>query len=47
MISPQALEFNARQIVFNDQLARILVIAGYPPKVNAAWLSRIAGMPGV
>ncbi|WP_043883835.1 VirB4 family type IV secretion system protein [Caldanaerobacter subterraneus] len=47
MISPQALEFNARQIVFNDQLARILVIAGYPPKVNAAWLSRTAGMPGV
>ncbi|UZQ82700.1 VirB4 family type IV secretion system protein [Thermoanaerobacter sp. RKWS2] len=47
MILPQALEFNARQIVFNDQLARILVIAGYPPKVNAAWLSRIAGMPGV
>ena len=47
MISPQALEFNARQVVFNDQLARILVIAGYPPKVNAAWLSRIAGMPGV
>ncbi|SFE61193.1 AAA-like domain-containing protein [Thermoanaerobacter thermohydrosulfuricus] len=47
MISPQALEFNARQIVFNDQLARILVIAGYPPKVSAAWLSRIAGMPGV
>jgi len=47
MISPQALEFSARQVVFNDQLARILVIAGYPPKVNAAWLSRIAGMPGV
>jgi type IV secretory pathway VirB4 component len=47
MISPQALEFNAKQVVFNDQLARILVIAGYPPKVNAAWLSRIAGMPGV
>ncbi|HHW56769.1 MAG TPA: DUF87 domain-containing protein [Clostridia bacterium] len=47
MISPQALEFNARQVVFNDQLARILVIAGYPPKVNAAWLSRIAGMQGV
>jgi type IV secretory pathway VirB4 component len=47
MISPQALEFNAKQVVFNDQLARVLVIAGYPPKVNAAWLSRIAGMPGV
>ncbi|AEM79755.1 VirB4 family type IV secretion system protein [Thermoanaerobacter wiegelii] len=47
MISPQALEFSAKQIVFNDQLARILVIAGYPPKVNPAWLSRIAGMPGV
>ncbi|ADH59869.1 type IV secretory pathway VirB4 components-like protein [Thermoanaerobacter mathranii subsp. mathranii str. A3] len=47
MISPQALEFNARQIVFNDQLARIMVIAGYPPKVSAAWLSRTAGMPGV
>jgi len=47
MLSPQALEFNARQLMFNDQLARIMVISGYPPKVNAAWLSRIASMPGV
>lgn len=47
MLSPQALEFNARQITFNDQLARIMVVSGYPPKVNAAWLSRIASMPGV
>ncbi|TYP56840.1 VirB4 family type IV secretion system protein [Thermosediminibacter litoriperuensis] len=47
MLSPQALEFNARQITFNDQLARIMVISGYPPKVNAAWLSRIALLPGV
>jgi Domain of unknown function DUF87./CagE, TrbE, VirB family, component of type IV transporter system. len=47
MISPQALEFNVRQIVFNDQLASIMVIADYPPKVSAAWLSRIASMPGV
>jgi len=47
MISPQALEFNGKQVVFNDQFARIMVIAGYPPKVNAAWLSKIAAMPGI
>ncbi|MBP2071396.1 ATP-binding protein [Thermoanaerobacterium saccharolyticum] len=47
MISPQALEFSGKQVVFNDQFARIMVIAGYPPKVNAAWLSKIAAMPGV
>ncbi|ADL07209.1 VirB4 family type IV secretion system protein [Thermosediminibacter oceani] len=47
MLSPQALKFNARQLTFNDQLARIMVVSGYPPKVNAAWLSRIASMPGV
>jgi hypothetical protein len=47
MISPQALEFSGKQVVFNDQFARIMVIAGYPPKVDAAWLSKIAAMPGV
>ncbi|KAA5806915.1 VirB4 family type IV secretion system protein [Thermoanaerobacterium thermosaccharolyticum] len=47
MISPQALEFSGKQIVFNDQFARIMIITGYPPKVNAAWLSKIAAIPGV
>ncbi|KKC28421.1 hypothetical protein CDSM653_02590 [Caldanaerobacter subterraneus subsp. pacificus DSM 12653] len=47
MISPLALEFNARQIVCNDQLARILVIAGYPSKTNVARISRKAGRLGV
>lgn len=46
-LAPQALEFNARDIVFGDQLGRVIVITGYPPRVNSAWLSRVSGMPGV
>ncbi|WP_027364873.1 VirB4 family type IV secretion system protein [Desulfotruncus alcoholivorax] len=46
-LAPQALEFNARDIVFGDQMGRVIVITDYPPRVNSAWLSRVSGMPGV
>ncbi len=46
-LAPQALKFEARQIAFGDQLARVLVITGYPPRVGAAWLSRVAALQGV
>jgi type IV secretory pathway VirB4 component len=46
-LTPQALKFEARQIAFGDQLARVLVITDYPPRVGAAWLSRVAALQGV
>lgn len=46
-LSPQALEFQTRQITFGDQLGRIMVITDYPPRVAGAWLSRVTSMPGV
>ncbi|GEA16347.1 hypothetical protein E308F_25930 [Moorella sp. E308F] len=47
VLSPQALDFGARQITFGEQLARAMVITDYPPRVGPAWLARVAGMPGV
>ncbi|MTI85630.1 MAG: DUF87 domain-containing protein [Firmicutes bacterium] len=46
-LAPQALEFNARDIVFGDQLGRVIIITSYPPRAGHAWMSRISGMPGV
>jgi type IV secretory pathway VirB4 component len=46
-LTPQALKFEARQIAFGDQLARVIVIAGYPPRVGSAWLSKVAAFQGV
>ncbi len=47
VLSPQALDFGARQITLGEQMARVLVITDYPPRVGPAWLARVAGMPGV
>ncbi|MGB9661782.1 MAG: VirB4 family type IV secretion system protein [Moorellaceae bacterium] len=47
ILSPQALEFRKSQIVFGDQLARVLVVTNYPPRVGPAWLARAAAIPGV
>jgi hypothetical protein len=46
-LTPQALDFTAKQITFGDQLARVLVITDYPPRVGPAWLSRVVSLPGV
>ena len=46
-ISPIALKFNTRDITFGEVLARGIVLVNYPTKVNPAWLSSIANMPGV
>jgi hypothetical protein len=46
-LTPQALKFEARQIAFGDQLARVMVITDYPPRVGTAWLSRVAALQGV
>lgn len=47
IISPSAFEFKPRSMMFGDLHQRVLVIVDYPPRVNAAWLSRIATLPGV
>lgn len=47
IISPQALQFNPKSLVLGDQRARVIAVTDYPPKVGAAWLSRVANMPGI
>jgi len=47
LVAPPALGFQPRHTVFGDQLARVMVILDYPPRVGQAWLSRISSMPGV
>ncbi|MDN5347391.1 MAG: hypothetical protein PWP65_955 [Clostridia bacterium] len=47
ILCPQALDFGPRQMTFGEQLARVLVITDYPPRVGPAWLARVAGLPGV
>jgi len=44
---PQALDFAAKAITLGDQAARVMAITAYPPKVSAAFLARLANMPGV
>jgi len=46
-LAPQALLFDKGQITFGDQLGKILIVIAYPPRVKAAWLSRVSGIPGV
>jgi type IV secretory pathway VirB4 component len=46
-LAPQALKFEAKQISFGDQLARVMVITDYPPRVGTAWLARVAALQGV
>jgi type IV secretory pathway VirB4 component len=46
-LTPQVLKFEARQIAFGDQLARVIVVVGYPPRVGAAWFSKVAALQGV
>lgn len=44
---PSALNFSAKQVDIGDQVARVMAITAYPPKVNAAFLSRLASVSGV
>ncbi|MHB1128386.1 MAG: VirB4 family type IV secretion system protein, partial [Bacillota bacterium] len=47
LIAPPALGFQPRHTVFGDQMARMMVLLDYPPRVGQAWLARLANMPGV
>jgi hypothetical protein len=47
VITPQGLEFHQSDFWFGEQLARVIVVTNYPPRVRIGWLSRIANMEGV
>lgn len=47
LFAPPALDFQRSNLMLGDQMGRVLMIYDYPPKVGAAWLSRLFSMPGV
>lgn len=47
IISPTAMSFQHKSIINGELYQRILTITDYPPRVSAAWLSRVATLPGV
>ncbi|MBW5471560.1 conjugal transfer protein TraC [Brevibacillus formosus] len=47
LISPSALKFTESRVIVGDQYQQIMVIVDYPETVEAAWLSKIANLPGV
>ena len=47
LIAPAAMEFNKSNIVFSDRIGQVKAILNYPPRVEKAWLARLANMPGV
>ncbi|MGG3471569.1 conjugal transfer protein TraC [Neobacillus pocheonensis] len=47
VISPMGIDFQPRSIQNGDLCQRVLVIHAYPPKVEEAWLSKLATLPGV
>lgn len=47
VISPIGLKFQSKSLEMGDLFQRVLCITDYPPKVNAAWLSRVTNLPGV
>jgi len=46
-ISPMALDFTPKSMIYGDQYARVLVITAYAPGGHAAWMAKVANMPGV
>lgn len=47
ILAPAALSFQSQHVLFGDQVGKVTVIVDYPPHVDAAWISRIAQLPGV
>ena len=47
VLAPSSLRFRARDVEVGAAVARGLVLVAYPPRVEAAWLARLAGLPGV
>lgn len=47
IITPMGIEFHASDFWFGDNLAKVILITNYPPRVGISWLSKIANMEGV
>lgn len=47
VITPMALEFQKNEFSFGEQVAKVLLITNYPPRVKIGWLARIANLEGV
>lgn len=47
VLAPMALDFRQRHLTMGDMLCRVLVITGYPSRVEPAWLSKMVTLPGV
>ncbi len=47
VITPMGIEFHQKDFWFGDNLARVLLVTKYPPRVRIGWLSKIANMEGV
>lgn len=47
IVTPMSIEFHQSDFWFGEQLARVLLITHYPPRVKIGWLSKIANMEGV
>ena len=47
ILAPSALSFQPQHFIFGDQVGKVIAIVDYPPDVDAAWISRIAQLPGV
>ncbi len=46
-ISPIALDFGKKEMIFGERYAQGMVLVGYPLKAGPAWLSALSGLPGV
>lgn len=46
VITPMGIEFNKSDFYFGENLARVILITKYPPRVKIGWLSKIANMEG-
>ena len=46
-LAPSSLRFREREAEIGEVLTRALCVVAYPPRVEAAWLARVAALPGV
>lgn len=45
LLAPTALEFRRADVIFGDQVARVMTVLDYAPRVGPAWLARLATLP--
>jgi len=47
LLAPPALAFRPGDLTLGDQMGKVLVLQGYPPRVGPAWAARVLSLPGV